>query len=105
MSSKYFIIQNRLGLRGEGTKGKGTHDPAKFLPQLPDVRVKPQWATPRPPLFVPGKNKLNEVASENERFLQELVERMFCLLLRETINNILSKSSDNVNNRTDFSGI
>lgn len=68
-------IQNRLGLRGEGTKGKGTHDPAKFLPQLPDVRVKPQWTTPRPPLFVPGKSKLNEVATENERFLQELVER------------------------------
>ncbi|CAF3342663.1 unnamed protein product [Rotaria sp. Silwood1] len=68
-------IQNRLGLRGEGTKGKGTHDPAKFLPQLPDVRVKPQWTTPRAPLFVPGKNKLNEVATENERFLQELVER------------------------------
>ncbi|CAF3434426.1 unnamed protein product [Rotaria sp. Silwood1] len=66
---------NRLGLRGEGTKGKGTHDPAKFLPQLPDVRVKPQWTTPRAPLFVPGKNKLNEVATENERFLQELVER------------------------------
>ena len=68
-------IQNRLGLRGEGTKGKGTHDPAKFLPQLPDVRVKPQWTTPRPPLFVPGKSKLNEIATENERFLQELVER------------------------------
>lgn len=76
-------MQNRLGLRGEGTKGKGTHDPAKFLPQLPDARVKPQWAAPRPPLFIPGKNKLNEVATENERFLQELVERMFQLLLRE----------------------
>ncbi|CAF0886975.1 unnamed protein product [Adineta steineri] len=67
-------IQNRIGLRGEGTKGKGTNDPAKFLPQLPEVRVKPQWTTPRPPLFVPGKSKLNEVATENERFLQELLE-------------------------------
>ncbi|CAF1691023.1 unnamed protein product, partial [Adineta ricciae] len=85
---------NRLALRGEGTKGKGTHDPAKFLPQLPEVRVQPQWTTPRPPLFVPGKSKLNEVATDNERFLQELLESTFFLLCNRYPNNHLTKSND-----------
>ncbi|CAF1498766.1 unnamed protein product, partial [Didymodactylos carnosus] len=65
----------KLTLRGEGTKGKGTHDPLKFLPQLPDTRVKPQWTTPRPSLFIPGKHKLNEVGTDSQRFLQELIDR------------------------------
>ncbi|CAF1121534.1 unnamed protein product, partial [Didymodactylos carnosus] len=67
-------LNKKVAFRGEGTKGKGTHDSLKFLPQLPDIRVKPEWMTPQPPLFIPGKHKLNEVGTESKRFLQELTD-------------------------------
>ena len=54
------------------TKGKGTSDPLKSLPQLPEKRTKQTWVAVPAPVVFPGQPKLNEIGQESHDLIKEL---------------------------------